>query len=94
MSCKNRITVNTYMLYVAYYRFAVTKLGYFALLPQEAREGDTIALLQGGNVPFVLRQTIQSHEKIAWEVIGPCYVHGLMYGEQWKEELCQPITLV
>jgi hypothetical protein len=37
-------------------RFTVTTNGLFALVPKQARPGDTIAVLVGGMVPFVLRK--------------------------------------
>ncbi|ETS86705.1 hypothetical protein PFICI_00533 [Pestalotiopsis fici W106-1] len=73
--------------------FSITKQGYFALVPPETREGDSIALLKGGQVPFVLRHTLKSGIA-GWELIGPCYVHGIMHGEQWDEGQCQPMRLV
>lgn len=73
--------------------FTTTKHGYFALVPPEAREGDMIALLKGGPVPFVLRKTLK-YDVLGYEVIGSCYVHGAMHGEQWNQERCQPIRLV
>lgn len=78
---------------IVYKCFTVTKQGYFALVPPETREGDTIALLKGGQVPFVLRNASKSGAA-GWELLGPCYVHGIMHGEQWDEGRCQPMQLV
>lgn len=38
-------------------RFAITQNGYFCMVPQAAEVKDTIVVLQGGSVPFVLRET-------------------------------------
>ena len=43
--------------------------------------GDIVALLEGGDMPFILRERKRKHE---YSVIGPAYVHGLMYGEEWR----------
>ncbi|KAH8805402.1 heterokaryon incompatibility protein-domain-containing protein [Xylogone sp. PMI_703] len=56
----------------------------YGLAPSGAREGDIICILFGCSVPVVLRS--QGHH---FEVIGECYVHGMMDGEaladkEWK----------
>jgi hypothetical protein len=60
------------------------------LLPAETEAGDTVVVLDGARVPFVLRQTIRGlkprplREAIVLDeftVIGDCYVHGIMLGE-------------
>ncbi|KLU89919.1 hypothetical protein MAPG_08888 [Magnaporthiopsis poae ATCC 64411] len=57
-------------------RFAVTEKKRFGLVPHWAQEGDAIAIVQGCNIPFVLR--VDGRE---YHVIGECYVHGIMSGE-------------
>jgi hypothetical protein len=39
---------------------------------------DTVAILDGIVTPFVLRQVRGTSD---YELIGPCYLHGIMYGE-------------
>jgi len=51
--------------------------GLFGLFPREAQEGDVVALLFGSNVPFLVRPT----DSTDYELVGPCYVHGIMDGE-------------
>lgn len=41
---------------VANMRFCVTKKGYFAMVPKNARQGDRICFLYGGKVLFTLRE--------------------------------------
>ncbi|KAK9416825.1 putative Heterokaryon incompatibility protein-domain-containing protein [Seiridium unicorne] len=74
--------------------FSLTKQGYFALVPHETQEGDKVVLFKGGPVPFIIRPKAQYDNTLEWELVGPCYVHGIMHGEQWNEELCEPIKLV
>lgn len=64
------------------WRFAVTDIGFFAMVPLEAEEGDQAVVLRGGKVPLVLRRVGD------WEggreryiVVGGAYVHGFMDGE-------------
>lgn len=66
---------------VGYYAACRTSQGYVGLVPNVTTEGDQIVMLQGSNLPFVLRPTqFPGH----FQFIGGCYVHGLMKGEAWK----------
>lgn len=56
--------------------FMVTGKGYFGIGPAETRERDQICVLSGCSVPFVLRAVGEE-----WEVIGECFVLGIMDGE-------------
>lgn len=57
-------------------RFLVSDAGYIGLAPQNAEEADLVCVLLGGRTPFVLRP-----REDLYELIGPCYVHGIMDGE-------------
>jgi len=76
--------LNTSMDGMLFYdRFSRSSKGYLAQCPPQSRRGDQIALLRGGTTPFVVRQ-----HGSQWQLVGDCYVHGLMYGEQWSEGAC------
>jgi hypothetical protein len=62
------------------------------LAPMDAQVGDMIALLEGGNVPYILRPKIGTGNE--WEMIGDAYVHGIMDGEAWKPDQLVDIVLV
>ena len=59
-----------------------TAKGYLAAVPLTTKVGDCIAVLAGGRVPFVLRPTGDHYR-----LVGPCYVHGIMEGEAFPENL-------
>ncbi|OLN96739.1 Heterokaryon incompatibility protein 6, OR allele 4 [Colletotrichum chlorophyti] len=59
-----------------------TEDGWIGLGPDTMRKGDVIAILSGGDVPFVLRPTQDGHT-----LVGECYVEGIMYGEILKGQL-------
>ena len=63
----------------AYRRFGTTVLGYMGLFPAQARKGDGIAIIYGAHKPFVIRPKGQDYQ-----LIGQCYVHGVMDGEAMK----------
>lgn len=53
-----------------------TRDGWIGLGPDSTKGGDLIAILSGGDAPFVLRPC---HDH--YHVVGNCYVEGVMYGE-------------
>jgi hypothetical protein len=59
-----------------------TANGFLAAVPCTTEVGDCIAILSGGNLPFVLRPTGDNH----YRLVGPCYVHGIMNGEAFPED--------
>lgn len=68
-----------------------TATGYIGLGPLETRVGDTIWIVPGAGVPFVLRPAGNGR----FLVIGEVYVHGVMNGEFFEsEEDLQHIVLV
>ena len=65
--------------------FVAEEAKYVGLGPKESRPGDSICILLGGNVPYLLRPRTSSALDDAgnktWEFIGECYVRGIMDGE-------------
>ncbi|UKZ88666.1 uncharacterized protein TrAFT101_004410 [Trichoderma asperellum] len=58
--------------------FAVTSHRRLGIAPAGTREGDEIAVISGGEVPYVLRRL---DGDTSYHFIGESYVHGLMGGE-------------
>lgn len=56
--------------------FFTTDSRYLGFGPKCTVAGDQIFLLIGSDVPFILRQAGEKYE-----LVGACYVHGIMYGE-------------
>ncbi|SMQ48515.1 unnamed protein product [Zymoseptoria tritici ST99CH_3D7] len=61
--------------------FFTTKAGRIGLGPMGLREEDVIAVLFGGQTPFVLRPLRDGRYKF----IGECYVHGIMDGQAMQQ---------
>ncbi|KAI1146498.1 heterokaryon incompatibility protein-domain-containing protein [Nemania diffusa] len=57
-----------------------TAQGYMGLGPQLIRFNDKVCLLHGAAVPFIIRPT---RKRGSYEVVGECYVHGIMDGEAY-----------
>lgn len=53
--------------------------GYMGLVPYGTRRGDIICVVLGCRFPIVLRRALA--DETQWEVVGACYVEGLMNGE-------------
>jgi hypothetical protein len=63
-------------------RFAVTRKGYFALVPRGTRQGDEIVVFKKACVPFVIRKTkLDGNASLVYQLLGESYVHGIMRGE-------------
>ncbi|KAL8710657.1 MAG: hypothetical protein Q9220_004881 [cf. Caloplaca sp. 1 TL-2023] len=74
-------------------RLAMSVSGYLCLVPEAARVGDSIAVVQGAELAFILRE---EHSKDGFNFIGMAYVHGIMDGEVWdtmKDQL-EEISIV
>lgn len=57
--------------------FIKTSEGYIGLASRHTQPGDLISVLLGCRTPMILRPTTDSR----YQVVGSCYVHGLMDGE-------------
>ncbi|KAH9214816.1 hypothetical protein DL95DRAFT_389138 [Leptodontidium sp. 2 PMI_412] len=66
----------------------MTSNGYMGLGPPEVREGDTICSVPGCTYPLVIRPKSNNDSdegKEHFEIIGACYVYGMMNGEVAKD---------
>jgi hypothetical protein len=65
-------------------RFALTKGGYMAFVPPNTAVGDRVVIFKGARTPFLVRAGAQSGDQGArdrYQLVGECYVHGMMNGE-------------
>ncbi len=62
-------------------RFSRTRDGRLARVPIHAMPHDLICILNGSEVPYVLRL----QEDGTYLVVGECYVHGIMHGEAMSQ---------
>ncbi|KAK5654659.1 hypothetical protein OQA88_6982 [Cercophora sp. LCS_1] len=60
-----------------------TQDGNKGLCPFGSAVGDIIVVLDGGNVPYILRSN--SNEVDTWEFVGECYLEGYMHGLAQEE---------
>ncbi len=62
---------------------------YIGLAPAFAETGDHVMLFIGAKVSIVVRM-----RGCGWEVLGDCYVHGIMFGEGFEERRCSVLELI
>ncbi|KAF2964103.1 hypothetical protein GQX73_g9476 [Xylaria multiplex] len=75
----------------AYRKMFYTKSGYIGLGPRLTKEGDRVFLVKGSRAPLMLRPRPQNGK---WELLGDCYVHGIMQGEAFDETRCGTFTVL
>jgi hypothetical protein len=61
-----------------------------ALVPEFARTGDIVCVSPGLQWPLLLRK---KENEASLELVGSCYVHGLMDGEGSKQENWKRVTV-
>ena len=59
--------------------FFQTVEGYVGASPTDVQDGDIISVLLGASVPIVLRPVRDRQD--AYQVVGPCFLQGIMFGE-------------
>lgn len=71
-------------------RLVKTSNDHLALVPDATEEGDVIAILAGGKVPYVLRPSQLEDSDGGpcqlYTFIGDAYLYGIMDGEAWPED--------
>ena len=69
-------------------RLFETEQGYIRVGPLALQNGDSVCVLFGSSVPFVLRRFEKSHGLVRepYGLVGECYLHGIMRGEALKEK--------
>ena len=72
-------------------KLTLTQSGYIGKAPVSAEAGDVAALISGMELVMFLRPA-----QDGYRLIGPGYLHGLMYGEKWPvdENGLEVITIV
>ncbi|KAI9880355.1 MAG: hypothetical protein M1830_003966 [Pleopsidium flavum] len=57
--------------------FFITPAGYMGWAPKDAQQGDQVCLFSGSDIPYLIRP----RNSQAFQLIGACYIHGLMNGK-------------
>ena len=73
-------------------RLCVTREGYLGCVPRWATVGDEIIVILGASTPFVVRG-LERQGGERYELVGECYVHGMMDGEILESGRKQTVLL-
>jgi hypothetical protein len=80
-------------------KFAISRQeGYFMLVPELAQPGDLICIFGGAQTPFLVRgvgeHATGSRRYDRYELVGECYVHGIMDGKAVSVKDIETFSLV
>lgn len=64
----------------------ISTSGRLGLGPPDTQVGDFLAIIPGGDVPYMLRKSTNAVKQNLYAFVGECYVHGVMYGELVKAQ--------
>ena len=68
-------------------RFFKTHEGYIGLCPESARPGDQITVIIGIPSPLLLRLVPTAGGRMKYQLVGECFVHGMMWAEVFLGQL-------
>ncbi|KAK6063304.1 hypothetical protein SCUP515_12527 [Seiridium cupressi] len=71
--------------------FFTTHEGYIGLAPRNAKPDDSICIILGCRVPMLLR-AFEGADSPQWQMVGACYIPGLMSGEAIYGDLSAHLT--
>ena len=60
-------------------RFFITRRGFVGLGPPSTQTGDTVYILQGVRLPYLIRPRQRVYRDNTWAFIGETYVDGITY---------------
>jgi WD repeat-containing protein 55 len=75
-------------------RLFSTQTGGFGMGPVGCQRGDVVVIFHGASTPFLLRPVVSSGLAQHYELVGSCYVHGMMDGEGLALREPEEVTLV
>ncbi|ETN38450.1 uncharacterized protein HMPREF1541_06485 [Cyphellophora europaea CBS 101466] len=71
-------------------RLVLTESGSMGLGPEACEPGDSVVLIAGMRMPFIVRKA-----GLYWRLVGWAFVYGIMYGRSWRgDEGLDDIELV
>jgi hypothetical protein len=62
---------------------------YLGLVSGDVKQGDEVWLLEGSEVPLIIRRGTEGYGRL----IGNAYIHCIMYGEAFKSGNSQDLML-
>ena len=75
-------------------RLFFTEGGNIGLGPKSLKEGDEVWLLEGAQIPFILKPIPRVEGEVCRALVGEAYLHGWMHGEMLDTDLRKRIAPV
>lgn len=81
-------------------RFCRTEAGRLGQVRKETRVGDLVCVVLGAEVPYVIRPVGDKGDggegdgDVVYELVGDCYIHGIMQGETLRDERYKTVDIV
>ncbi|KAL8800448.1 MAG: hypothetical protein Q9223_007127 [Gallowayella weberi] len=72
--------------------FSTTQRDFLGYGPKGLESGDLVCIVKGARMPYLLRSDLGDGCK--WNLVGACFVHGLMYGEGLKLGKMEQLVVV
>ena len=63
------------------WKFAIFAGGYVGMVPITAQKSDLVVIIAGARAPYVVRRVPGTCNPFRYNLVGECYVHGIMQGE-------------
>jgi hypothetical protein len=63
------------------WKFAMFAGGYVGMVPITAQKSDLVVVIAGARAPYVVRRVPGTCDPVRHNLVGECYVHGIMQGE-------------
>ncbi|KAH7034649.1 heterokaryon incompatibility protein-domain-containing protein [Microdochium trichocladiopsis] len=73
-------------------RFCISRSGRFGQVRTNTQKGDLVCVVVGAQVPLVIRPTGGGEE--TYELIGDCYLDGVMHGEAMEDRRYKTVEIV
>jgi len=75
-------------------RFCITRNGRFGQVRNNTRKGDLVCVVVGAQVPLVIRPPDRGDDVQTYELIGDCYLEGVMHGEAMHDERYETVEII
>lgn len=73
-------------------RFCITNKGYMGMVPPLCKPTDVVCIILGALTPYIIRRS--SDNETSYEIVGECYMHGMMDGEMLEAGKVEQLKFV
>lgn len=74
-------------------RFCITNKGYMGMVPPLCKPSDLVCIIMGAETPYIIRRS-SNDDDTSYEIVGECYIHGMMDGEMLETGEVEQLNFV